>query len=74
MIEPSLKKHSINLFGHQTSITIETVFWETLKHIADQKKISLKALIEEIDQNRKGNFSSALRVYVCLYYKKLLAS
>lgn len=73
MIETSLKKHSINLFGHQTSITIENVFWDTLKSIAHQKNISLKSLIEKIDQSRKGNLSSALRVYVCLYYKNLLS-
>jgi predicted DNA-binding ribbon-helix-helix protein len=73
MINASLKKHSVTLSGHSTSITIEDVFWKSLKDIAQEKGISLKSLVEEIDQNRDGNLCSALRVYVCLHYKNLLA-
>lgn len=72
MITSPLKKHSITLSGHATSLTIEDIFWETLKEISENKGISLKSLIEEIDQKRDGNLCSALRVYVCLYYKNLL--
>jgi predicted DNA-binding ribbon-helix-helix protein len=69
MSHHTLKKHSVKLWGHSTSITIEDIFWDGLKHIADTKNISLKKLIEEIDEAREGNLSSALRVYVCRYYQ-----
>ena len=60
----SLEKHSVTLSGHATSISIEGVFWNVLKQIAKDRRISLSALINEIDHDRAGNLSSALRVYV----------
>jgi len=66
-----MKKHSVKLWGHLTSITIEDIFWDSLKEIAQKQSISLKKLIEQIDDAREGNLSSALRMYVCEYYKAL---
>ena len=60
----ALKKHSITVAGHRTSVTLEDVFWKTLKEIAAIRGISLAALIEDIDEARGGNLSSALRVFV----------
>ncbi len=59
-----LEKHSVVIAGHQTSITLENIFWNKLKEIAKQQGKSLKALITEIDENRHTNLSSAIRVYV----------
>jgi predicted DNA-binding ribbon-helix-helix protein len=59
-----LRKHSINLNGHATSITIEDPFWVCLKDIAKQQGISMNALIAKIDEENEGNLSSALRVFV----------
>jgi predicted DNA-binding ribbon-helix-helix protein len=64
MAESNLEKHSVTIQGHRTSITLEKVFWDTLKKIAHQQNKSIKALIEEIDETRRGNLSSAIRVYV----------
>ena len=60
---PQLRKRSITIAGHRTSITIEDVFWDTLKAIAKSKRIPMTKLIEEIDAGRDGNLSSALRTY-----------
>ncbi|MBL4588964.1 MAG: ribbon-helix-helix domain-containing protein [Alphaproteobacteria bacterium] len=60
----ALKKRSINLHGHATSVTMEEPFWDCLKDIAKERKLSLNALIAEIDEQNAGNLSSALRVYV----------
>jgi predicted DNA-binding ribbon-helix-helix protein len=60
----TLRKHSINLNGHATSITIEDPFWASLKDIAKQQGISMNALIANIDEENEGNLSSALRVFV----------
>jgi predicted DNA-binding ribbon-helix-helix protein len=70
----TLKKHSVKLCGHSTSITIEDIFWDSLQLIAQQKNMPLKKLIEQIDEARQGNLSSALRVYVCHHYQLKLAA
>jgi len=60
-----MKKRSVNISGHATSITLETEFWGLLKAIAARDKKSINALISEIDENRAGNnLSSAIRLYV----------
>ena len=59
----ALRKRSITISGHRTSITIEDVFWNTLKAIAKSRRMPMTGLIEEIDANREGNLSSALRTY-----------
>ncbi len=64
----SLKKRSVRLKGHATSIRMESPFWESLKEIAQEKNLSLNALITEIDEKREGNLSSAIRVFVLEHY------
>lgn len=63
-----MKKHSVTLRGHATSITLEDEFWVILKQIASTKGQSIASLIDEIDEKRldttTGGLSSALRVYV----------
>ncbi len=58
-----IKKHSITIAGHRTSITIEDVFWDVLRDIATIKGVSLATLIEAVDEMRAGNLSSALRTF-----------
>jgi predicted DNA-binding ribbon-helix-helix protein len=65
----ALKKHSILIAGHRTSLSLETAFWDQLKAIAGRRRVSLNKLIEEIDQVRTrdaqpANLSSAIRVFV----------
>lgn len=62
--ENALKKHSIVIAGHQTSITLENIFWHHLKSIAQARDVSLSLLISEIDARRQVNLSSAVRVFV----------
>ncbi|MFZ4762897.1 MAG: ribbon-helix-helix domain-containing protein [Alphaproteobacteria bacterium] len=63
-----MKKYSINLQGHATSVSLEPEFWQELQTIAAARKLPISTLIAEIDANRidayGGNLSSALRVYV----------
>jgi len=57
-------KRSVVVAGHQTSISLEEPFWEALVTLAKSQEISLNSLITQIDRDRQGNLSSALRVYV----------
>ena len=60
----TIEKHSVNIAGHSTSITLEPLFWQLLKHLAEQEKKALRALIEQIDNDRVYNLSCAIRLYV----------
>ena len=64
-----MKKRSVVISGHQTSVSLENVFWETIKEIAARQNKSLNQLITEIDSERNGNLSSAIRVYALLNAK-----
>lgn len=59
-----LKKHSVLIAGHSTSISVENIFWRELQQIADSRGMSLNTLIADIDESRDGNLSSAIRVFV----------
>ncbi len=61
-----MKKISVSLSGHQTSITLEPEFLEILKRIADGRNMSVASIICEIDNTRKPdqNLSSAIRVWI----------
>ncbi len=59
-----LKKRSFSLSRHRTSIALEPEFWAVLERDAVTKKISLAALVGEIDSKRGMRpLASALRVY-----------
>ncbi len=61
-----MKKHSVNIHGHQTSISLEEEFWSLLQQIAEKESLSLNKLIAKIDDQRAPdyNLSSAIRVYL----------
>jgi predicted DNA-binding ribbon-helix-helix protein len=60
----TMRKRSVEIGGHRTSISIEQPFWDALKEIADREGVSLNTLVTRIDNARDGNLSSAIRVYV----------
>jgi predicted DNA-binding ribbon-helix-helix protein len=64
-----IRKHSVTLAGHATSLSLEPAFWEALAAIASRRGQSLNQLIESIDGDRTAagaavNLSSAVRVFV----------
>ena len=64
-----LRKHSVSIAGHRTSVTLEAAFWDALSAIAQQRKTTIAGLIAEIDDARatdpaSPNLSSAIRVFV----------
>ncbi len=62
-------KRSVKIAGHSTSVSLEKEFWDELKRIAAEKNLSVNSMIEEIDTQRSGNLSSALRLFVLQWYK-----
>jgi predicted DNA-binding ribbon-helix-helix protein len=60
-----VKKRSLTIAGHRTSIALEPEFWASLEALAERRGTRLVTLIEEIDSTRQTpNLSSALRVAV----------
>tara|TARA_B100000925_G_C21790055_1_gene380090 strand:+ start:254 stop:499 length:246 start_codon:yes stop_codon:yes gene_type:complete len=59
-----IKKHSVNLGGHKTSISLENIFWDQIKNLAADRGVTVNQLLTEIDLDRTGNLSSAARVFV----------
>jgi predicted DNA-binding ribbon-helix-helix protein len=63
-------KRSIRISGHRTSVSLEKQFWNALKEIAKERGATMQALVATIKaERRKGNLSSAIRVFVIEHYE-----
>ncbi|MCH2550351.1 MAG: ribbon-helix-helix domain-containing protein [Alphaproteobacteria bacterium] len=58
------QKRSVVVSGHQTSVSLEQIFWDLLIVLAKEKNLSINQLITKIDRNRNGGLSSAIRVFI----------
>ena len=60
-----VRKRSVMIAGHRTSVSLETAFWEALRVVAEARGQSVPSLIGAIDAGRGAqNLSSAIRVFV----------
>jgi predicted DNA-binding ribbon-helix-helix protein len=59
-----LRKHSVLIAGHKTSVSLEDAFWDEVCAAAGERAMPLGKLIEDIDTARGGNLSSAIRLFV----------
>ena len=59
-----IKKRSVVIAGHKTSVSLEAPFWEALQEIAAGRRTSVSRLLAELARRRDGNLSSAIRVFV----------
>ena len=68
-----LKKSVVIANRHQTSISIESEFWDELLNIAKIKKLPINQLVTEIDKEKSvENLSSAIRLYVLNFLKSCM--
>jgi predicted DNA-binding ribbon-helix-helix protein len=63
------KKRSVLIAGHQTSISLEPMFWRALETVARKRGCPLNALVAEIDAARLDaseppNLTSAIRQWL----------
>lgn len=60
-----VQKRSIVVGRHKTSVSLEDVFWNELRAIAQSLGVHLSQLVARIDLDRQhGNLSSAIRLFV----------
>ncbi len=69
MTKGALKKRSMRISGHRTSIALEEEFWAALEAIALARNTSLPKLVATIDNDRDKSpngpsLASAVRVFV----------
>ena len=62
-------KRSITIAGHQTSISLEPLFWQALEDAAEAAALPLSALVAQIDALRISqpdppNLASAIRSWL----------
>jgi len=68
-----MKKISVSLSGHQTSISLEQDFILALNAIAQHDNTSVASIVQDIDSKRApdSNLSSAVRTYILRRYMQL---
>ena len=67
------KKRSLILNGHNTSVSIEDLFWTELKNIAKEQKLSINQLVAKIDDSRNfevSGLATELREFVLKHHMK----
>ncbi|MEL6237304.1 MAG: ribbon-helix-helix domain-containing protein [Pseudomonadota bacterium] len=62
-------KRSIAIAGHRTSISLEPVFWDWLRDVAEEQGVPVSALVARIDAERiqaetPPGLASAIRVWL----------
>jgi len=73
-MERSVKKRSVVIHGHKSSISLENPFWEGLRDIARRRGVTMQEMVNVIDANRKqANLSSAIRLFVLSAFQDQLA-
>ncbi|MBF0355991.1 MAG: ribbon-helix-helix domain-containing protein [Alphaproteobacteria bacterium] len=66
-----LRKRSLTIAGHRTSIALEPEFWEALEEISQERKIALSRLVAEADEGRgETSLSSQLRLLALAHYRQ----
>ena len=65
----SPRKRSVTIAGHETSVSLEPMFWEALEAEAREEAVPLNALIARIDADRlttdpPPNLTSAVRQWL----------
>jgi predicted DNA-binding ribbon-helix-helix protein len=69
----TIRKRSIKLAGHKTTVSLEDEFWTSLKDIAQERDQYISDLIAEIDGARQDeNLSSTIRMFILHYYRDKL--
>ena len=65
-------KRSVTIAGHETSISLEPIFWQALERAAREEDLPVNALVARIDVDRLDtpggapNLTSAIRQWLFL--------
>jgi predicted DNA-binding ribbon-helix-helix protein len=62
-------KRSVTISGHQTSISLEPLFWDMLKSASEETGLAVNALVAAIDNERLASptpsgLAGAIRIWL----------
>lgn len=62
-------KRSITIAGHQTSISLEPLYWDALKAASEKRHLPVNAIVAQIDVERLASptpcgLASAIRLWL----------
>jgi predicted DNA-binding ribbon-helix-helix protein len=72
-------KRSVEIAGHKTSISLEPLFWDWLRQVADDEGLPINALVARIDAERIAapvppGLAGAIRVWLVVNRERSRAS
>ena len=69
----SVPSRSVVINGHKTYVGLEDEFWIALRKLASDKALTVSQLVSAIENQQSPdiNISSAIRLYVLDYYRRL---
>jgi predicted DNA-binding ribbon-helix-helix protein len=78
-MEPNLrgevmKRHSVDIAGAKTSVSLEDEFWEALKEIANERGTRVNDLLKSIKGGATANLSSTVRLFVLGYFEDQISA
>jgi predicted DNA-binding ribbon-helix-helix protein len=66
----AIVRRYVTISGRNSSVSLESAFWDALKEIADIHGIARATIISTIEsEGRPRNLSSAIRLFVLDYYR-----
>jgi len=70
-VSSPVRKRSLTVAGHRTSISLEDPFWSALRDVARDNRQSVATLVAEIDKARgQTGLSSAIRSFLLEHYRE----
>jgi predicted DNA-binding ribbon-helix-helix protein len=64
-----IRKRSIVIGGHKTSVSLEDEFWASFCEIAKVQGKAIGDLVGEIKASSDGSLSSAMRLFVLAHFR-----
>ena len=68
-----IRKRSVLVSGHRTSVSLEEIFWKALAELAAERCVSVNHLVTEIDRENPSNLSSAIRIHILQTFRERAA-
>ena len=67
----SIRKRSVVIAGHRTSISLEPEFWTALGEIAREQRSTISGVLLDIERiHGRSRFASKVRVAILAYYRR----
>ena len=71
-VHKGLVRPAVYIRLSKVTISLEPSIWEAFQEIAAEQGKTVTELAAEIEQNRTGGLSAAIRVYIVDYYRAVI--